>query len=177
LKFESTPRYEYECARRVKEIIAATATRRKRFASSSSAAVAVAAAAPAPNVDQDSAFARALHELDVLRGDYALLQNEASALKLQLAEQRGAGDNPQLAALRAENAALRAENAALMKADEAARQAIAAGHECVVCADAPRSIALAPCGHLCSCEDCAGDLQQCPMCREEIAARLKVFHA
>ncbi len=38
--------------------------------------------------------------------------------------------------------------------------------------DAARSIALAPCGHVCSCEDCA-----CPICRQAIAARLKVFHA
>jgi hypothetical protein len=107
-----------KCARRVKEIIAATAHQEPvvpRAAFSSNAAVAVAAAAPAPNVDQDSALARALHELDVLRGDYAALQDEAMALKLQLAEQRSAGDNPQIAALRAENAALRAQLDAMQR--------------------------------------------------------------
>jgi serine/threonine protein kinase len=66
---------------------------------------------------------------------------------------------------------------ALMQADEAAKQAAEARHECIVCVDAPRSIALAPCGHVCSCEDCAGDLQQCPICRQAIDGRLKVFHA
>jgi serine/threonine protein kinase len=65
----------------------------------------------------------------------------------------------------------------LMQADEAAKQAAEARHECIVCVDAPRSIALAPCGHVCSCADCAGDLQQCPICRQAIAACLKVFLA
>jgi hypothetical protein len=66
---------------------------------------------------------------------------------------------------------------ALMQADEAAKQAAEARHECIVCVDAPRSIALAPCGHVCSCDDCAGELHQCPICRKPIEARLKVFHA
>jgi hypothetical protein len=66
---------------------------------------------------------------------------------------------------------------ALMQADEAAKQAAEARHECVVCVDAARSIALAPCGHVCSCEDCAGDLQQCPICRQPIDGRLKLFQA
>jgi hypothetical protein len=116
LKFEATNDSAEECARRVKEIIAAAAHQEPvvpRAASSSNAAV--AAAAPAPNVDQDSALARALQELDVLRGDYAALQDEAMALKLQLAEQRSAGDSPQIAALRAENAALRAQLDAMQR--------------------------------------------------------------
>jgi serine/threonine protein kinase len=66
---------------------------------------------------------------------------------------------------------------ALMQADEAAKQAAEARDECVVCVDAARSIALAPCGHVCSCEDCAGELQQCPICRQPIDARLKLFLA
>jgi serine/threonine protein kinase len=66
---------------------------------------------------------------------------------------------------------------ALMQADEAAKQAAEASNECVVCVDAARSIALAPCGHVCSCEDCAGDLRECPICRQPIDGRLKVFQA
>ncbi len=66
---------------------------------------------------------------------------------------------------------------ALMQADAAAKEAAEARHECVICADAVRSIALSPCGHVCLCEDCAGELRECPMCRRAIEARLKVFHA
>jgi hypothetical protein len=63
------------------------------------------------------------------------------------------------------------------RVDEAAKQEAAARDECVVCCDAARTTALAPCGHVCSCDDCAGDLQQCPICRRAIDDRLKVFHA
>ncbi len=63
------------------------------------------------------------------------------------------------------------------RVDEAAKQEAAARDECVMCFDAARTTALAPCGHVCSCDDCAGDLQQCPICRRAIDDRLKVFHA
>jgi hypothetical protein len=60
----------------------------------------------------------------------------------------------------------------LMQADAAAKEAAEARNECIVCIDAPapRSVALAPCGHVCSCEDCASDLQQCPICRQPIVS-------
>ena len=47
--------------------------------------------------------------------------------------------------------------------------------ECVVCMDAPASHILAPCGHQCVCEACINVGQECPMCREVVAFKMKVF--
>jgi hypothetical protein len=66
---------------------------------------------------------------------------------------------------------------ALMQADEAAKEAAEARNECVVCADAKRSVAFVPCGHVCSCVHCADESNQCPICRVTVAQRLKVFLA
>ncbi|XP_043242330.1 RING finger and SPRY domain-containing protein 1-like [Amphibalanus amphitrite] len=41
---------------------------------------------------------------------------------------------------------------------------------CTLCFDNPANIALQPCGHRGFCSTCAGQLEQCPMCRTEIAA-------
>ncbi len=32
-----------------------------------------------------------------------------------------------------------------------------------------------PCGHMCCCQNCHGDVQLCPMCRSEIDRRIKVI--
>ena len=50
--------------------------------------------------------------------------------------------------------------------------------ECVVCLDALKSYALAPCGHVCVCEACADRIQigaPCPVCRKEVAAKCRVY--
>jgi hypothetical protein len=53
-------------------------------------------------------------------------------------------------------------------------------HDCVVCLDAPRSVALLPCRHVALCDDCFAGMQRkaqlagcgvlpcCPMCRAEV---------
>ena len=51
---------------------------------------------------------------------------------------------------------------------------------CVVCLDSEKEFAFAPCGHLCVCESCAISLLSntnptCPLCREHIEAKLKIF--
>eukprot|EP01062_Namystynia_karyoxenos_P009260 TRINITY_DN1326_c1_g1_i1.p1 TRINITY_DN1326_c1_g1~~TRINITY_DN1326_c1_g1_i1.p1 ORF type:complete len:452 (+),score=122.00 TRINITY_DN1326_c1_g1_i1:68-1357(+) len=45
---------------------------------------------------------------------------------------------------------------------------------CLLCFDEAQEVLFEPCRHLCACCGCARRLSQCPMCREEITARLKV---
>jgi hypothetical protein len=49
---------------------------------------------------------------------------------------------------------------------------------CVLCLKHEKNIALLPCGHVCICEPCSQHqiLEECPMCRENIAGRTKVFY-
>ena len=48
---------------------------------------------------------------------------------------------------------------------------------CKVCMEDETCFVFIPCGHICTCENCAvnGDLKYCPICREKIAKRMKTF--
>lgn len=46
---------------------------------------------------------------------------------------------------------------------------------CCICLDQPKSIVLLPCGHICVCEGCGKSVQQCPLCRENVQGRSKVY--
>ena len=48
---------------------------------------------------------------------------------------------------------------------------------CCVCMDSPRGVVLIPCGHLVLCLRCAenGKITECPMCRQKIEKRQRVF--
>lgn len=52
---------------------------------------------------------------------------------------------------------------------------------CIVCQSTPRCIVLMPCKHLCLCDNCSFTLTRiyktnsCPVCRQEISFKLKVF--
>ena len=48
---------------------------------------------------------------------------------------------------------------------------------CKVCMEAEICFVFVPCGHICTCENCAinGDLKKCPMCRRKITKRMKIF--
>lgn len=46
---------------------------------------------------------------------------------------------------------------------------------CVVCLDARKSVVLMPCRHLCVCAGCAEPLRNCPVCRSDIAERMRLF--
>ena len=39
---------------------------------------------------------------------------------------------------------------------------------CKVCLDKPSGMVFIPCGHLCTCIECAANLEQCPVCRSKI---------
>ena len=52
----------------------------------------------------------------------------------------------------------------------------AAKSECVVCLEASSHlVALLPCGHLCSCPNCARFLMQCPLCCAPVAHVARIF--
>ena len=46
---------------------------------------------------------------------------------------------------------------------------------CVVCIDAPRAIALAPCGHLCLCVTCSAGISTCPVCCHAVTSMLRIY--
>jgi len=47
--------------------------------------------------------------------------------------------------------------------------------ECTVCMNRQAEVALDPCGHLCVCQQCAGSVAHCPVCRGSIHKRLRVY--
>ncbi len=47
--------------------------------------------------------------------------------------------------------------------------------ECVVCRIAPKASFLLPCGHVCMCVACAQLVSTCPLCRQSITDRMRVF--
>jgi len=47
--------------------------------------------------------------------------------------------------------------------------------ECTVCMDALASHILVPCGHQCVCEACINVGEECPVCREKVTFKTKVF--
>ncbi|KAK2150814.1 hypothetical protein LSH36_387g02057 [Paralvinella palmiformis] len=44
--------------------------------------------------------------------------------------------------------------------------------ECVICMDKQSSVLFLTCGHVCSCQECAEPLDDCPMCRGKITQRI-----
>lgn len=51
----------------------------------------------------------------------------------------------------------------------------ATSKECVICRDADKCIAFAPCGHIVTCPSCANQCINCPICRTTLTLRLKVY--
>ena len=47
--------------------------------------------------------------------------------------------------------------------------------KCIICFVHPKEYAIYPCGHLCSCRDCAKKLATCPVCRGLKKAAIKIF--
>ena len=46
---------------------------------------------------------------------------------------------------------------------------------CVVCLDKERVMVLTPCFHLCVCTECSVPLTSCPLCRNAIVTKNKVY--
>ncbi|NWR44257.1 LRSM1 ligase, partial [Regulus satrapa] len=49
--------------------------------------------------------------------------------------------------------------------------------ECVVCMEQEPQMVFLPCGHVCCCQGCCERLRSCPLCRQDIAQRLRIFHS
>jgi len=45
--------------------------------------------------------------------------------------------------------------------------------DCLICMCSEKDVVFAPCGHYCSCAECAKKLSKCPMCREMIKVIVK----
>nr|NP_001071929.1 zinc finger protein [Ciona intestinalis]BAE93329.1 zinc finger protein [Ciona intestinalis] len=50
-------------------------------------------------------------------------------------------------------------------------------NECVVCLDRNSDTIFLPCGHVCACFICSTQLQSCPMCRSDVAQKIKIFRS
>ncbi|XP_015353049.1 E3 ubiquitin-protein ligase LRSAM1 isoform X2 [Marmota marmota marmota] len=49
--------------------------------------------------------------------------------------------------------------------------------ECVVCLEREAQMVFLTCGHVCCCQECCQPLRTCPLCRQEIAQRLRIYHS
>ncbi|XP_019492156.1 PREDICTED: E3 ubiquitin-protein ligase LRSAM1 isoform X2 [Hipposideros armiger] len=49
--------------------------------------------------------------------------------------------------------------------------------ECVVCLEREAQMIFLNCGHVCCCQQCCQPLRTCPLCRQEIVQRLRVYHS
>ncbi|XP_051492467.1 E3 ubiquitin-protein ligase LRSAM1 isoform X2 [Apus apus] len=49
--------------------------------------------------------------------------------------------------------------------------------ECVVCMEQETQMVFLPCGHVCCCQTCCQRLQTCPLCRKDIAQRIRIFQS
>jgi len=48
---------------------------------------------------------------------------------------------------------------------------------CICCVERPRSRVFEPCMHVCACDACSALLDACPICKQEILARRRVYIA
>nr|DBA21255.1 TPA: hypothetical protein GDO54_017927 [Pyxicephalus adspersus] len=49
--------------------------------------------------------------------------------------------------------------------------------ECVVCMEQEAQSIFIPCGHVCCCSNCGDALQACPLCRRDIAQRIRIYNS
>lgn len=49
--------------------------------------------------------------------------------------------------------------------------------ECVVCMEQEPQTIFLPCGHVCCCQGCCERLHSCPLCRQDIAQSVRIFHS
>uniref|UniRef100_A0A8C5RSE5 Leucine rich repeat and sterile alpha motif containing 1 n=1 Tax=Laticauda laticaudata TaxID=8630 RepID=A0A8C5RSE5_LATLA len=49
--------------------------------------------------------------------------------------------------------------------------------ECVVCMELEAQVVFLNCGHVCCCQSCSEALHTCPLCRQEIVQRIRLFHS
>ena len=47
--------------------------------------------------------------------------------------------------------------------------------KCVICLENYKCMLLMPCKHVCCCEQCSKDINQCPLCRKNIESKTKIY--
>merc|ERR1711948_235185 len=57
------------------------------------------------------------------------------------------------------------------------RQSLEEEQACIVCSELEKTMVFLPCRHLCTCETCASQLRQCPICRAEIESKVHAFRS
>jgi len=64
-----------------------------------------------------------------------------------------------------------------LAADEAEKklQQLSDEMKCKVCLDNEADVCFIPCGHLCTCVQCANKLKQCPICRTKIQQSIRTY--
>ncbi|CAJ1339415.1 unnamed protein product [Effrenium voratum] len=135
-----------------------------------------------PDVQRLAQRALAYEEaLEAERASYAaeLAQKAREAEDCQAVLQAVAHDRSELAAMyrraSTELCRLRAELSQRTLEMLELRQDRSARNKCVVCLDAFAQMAFVPCGHLASCEACAGHLDACPVCRRRCESMLHIY--
>lgn len=56
-------------------------------------------------------------------------------------------------------------------------EALERERRCKVCLDADAEILFQPCGHICTCQECATRVQSCPVCRSHISSSVRTFRS
>ncbi|TNJ27505.1 Ankyrin repeat protein 2 [Giardia muris] len=112
-------------------------------------------------------------------------RKKCEALEKELVEMRGKMNDlaripPQITSAEeysiVELDALETNLSASLRVVSGARAAYSA-RACVICMEAPKSIVLKPCCHLCVCDGCASGLKgkPCPICRKSVEGTMRVY--
>ena len=73
------------------------------------------------------------------------------------------------------DAAIAASAADRVKELERENKRLREERTCKICLDATAAMLFDPCGHLSTCARCSSSLTECPMCRNRIRKKIKVF--
>ena len=97
--------------------------------------------------------------------------NEAA--KREVANKQQAEKEKSLDALKVESGAPREgkEELALIEENERLKNE----RLCVICLSKDKNVLFLPCAHLAACLECSLSLQNCPLCRSDIQARIRTF--
>jgi hypothetical protein len=104
----------------------------------------------------------------------ALLERTVLAVKNQINSGRAAGRETSVVDL-IRSQLTRPPVAAAAAAAVAVATPIDPIDECVVCEERAVEMAFAPCGHFVCCAQCAATLIECPMCRNSIRDKVKIY--
>nr|XP_014342977.1 PREDICTED: E3 ubiquitin-protein ligase LRSAM1 [Latimeria chalumnae] len=58
-----------------------------------------------------------------------------------------------------------------------AAQVMEGGPECVVCMESEPQMIFLTCGHVCCCQACSEPLRTCPLCRQDITQRIRIYRS